>query len=964
LQVSSDVEMKWWQALLPVYALSFRMRFTQPSYPGFFHQGSLSAWLRTVLGSPREEYSKYMTSDALESGHRRFAAGEEYRFTVFGMGERGKEYLGQLPAAIMTNQSEWDNAMPFRDNWQLESIEHWSSGERISNNEIPLALDAHLLEDEMAFWRQQQTICLRIQSPLRVYRSRHKEFKGELRYCRDVADLKDNMRWLIRVDDTLRKLAEDHGVSTPPRQTLSDVAADIDLFWVNASNTDNRSKKQSMSGLLGKITIQYPDLLTDESLALLVIGQYLGVGQLRVFGNGRYQLIGNDEACSFHRQPATGWLEYAMSEDNLRVAWHAIANKSENDWVEYPKSEKRADHDLDWDRHGLLARAGKLLRGEYQPPVLHGFFHEDADGGLRPLAAPPLSDRVMQRAVQQIISPTLDTMMNHCSYGYRSGRSRYQVCDLIQRLHREGYRWVFESDIRSFFDTLNWDKLRTRLYSLLSDAHTVNAIIAWMQAPVQYKGKLVERSQGLPQGSPLSPVLANLMLDDFDHDLTDAGCRLIRFADDFVIVAKTKEVAEKGGVLAEKALLDVGLELNQEKTHIVPFSDGFRFLGFMFVDGMAVECSAKRSERAGKPPPKSWLAIAEADDESKQEQPLRSTMPVTLSPYEERGQMLIFCGKPSVLFTRAGRVHVERDDECLFESPWNHLGGIVLFGRHHITTPAMLEALAHHVPIHLASSSGKYKGMIFNPHCATSGELWLAQQHLFSDDRSALQAAISIVDARIRHMRETLRRRKSPIMDQAYQSMGVSLRKVTTVDSREQLNGVEGNATRNYFEALRELVPKVYGFHGRNRRPPKDPFNALLSLGYMQLYAHVDALLRVNGLLPEHGFYHQRKSGHAALASDLMEPFRHIVERCALSMLQRQKLKPDDFTMTGDKGCRMTAAARRVYFAKLSEAFYTPVQAAGGGKPVPILDHIHHQSIAVKLWVGGKTVSFEAWRMR
>ncbi len=656
-----------------------------------------------------------------------------------------------------------------------------------------------------------------------------------------------------------------------------------------------------------------------------------------------------------------------MREENLESAWHAIADKpDENEWLSKFSGTEMEETAESWDRDAMLSRAGKLLRGEYQPPVLHGFVHEDADGGLRPLAAPPLSDRVMQRAVHQTITPALDLLMATGSYGYRAGRSRYQVRDRIQSLYREGYRWVFESDIRSFFDTVAWDTLRIRLQAVLADPSAVQAIMAWMQAPVQYKGARIERTRGLPQGSPLSPVLANLMLDDFDHDLTDAGCSVIRFADDFVIVAKTQEVAERGGALAEKALIDVGLTLNREKTRVVPFSEGFRFLGFMFVGGMAVECAPKRSERAGKPPPQSWLAmvIADADDGKKREQKLRGGAPVPVSLYEDRGQVLIFCGEPVVLFTRGGRARIEREDACLLEVPWEHLDGIVLFGRHHITTPAMLEALAHDVPIHLASRSGKYRGMIFNPRCASGGKLWLEQQRLFSQEESALQAARSLVDARIRHMRETLRRRKSAKPDEVCQSMEISLRAVVRVKNREQLNGVEGNATRIYFAALRDLVPDAYGFHGRKKRPPTDPFNALLSLGYTQLYAHVDSLLRVDGLLPEKGFYHQERSGHAALASDLMEPFRHVVERCALSMIQRRRLKPDDFSDSPEYGCRLTAAARRVYLGALSEAFLAPVRAAGGGQPLAILDHIHHQSLAVKVWVAGKSRSLTVWRMR
>ncbi len=251
--------LEWWQSLLPIHALSFRMRFTQSSNPGFFHQAALTGWLRTILGSP-EDYGKYMTLDALEQGHHRFTAGEEYRFTVFGIGDRGREYLAQLPEAISASRAGRDDAMAFRDNWRLETVEHWSSGEKIFSNNIPLALDAHLLAEEVAFWKRQRRIRLRFFSPWRVLRSkeRRKRAKGELRYCRDVEDLREQTLWLTRVDDALRKLAEDHGLSMPQRPVLPPVAAGIDLFWVNASYRNKQGNTQPMGGLLGEINIHDP----------------------------------------------------------------------------------------------------------------------------------------------------------------------------------------------------------------------------------------------------------------------------------------------------------------------------------------------------------------------------------------------------------------------------------------------------------------------------------------------------------------------------------------------------------------------------------------------------------------------------------------------------------------------------------------------------------------------------------
>ena len=337
---------------------------------------------------------------------------------------------------------------------------------------------------------------------------------------------------------------------------------------------------------------------------------------------------------------------------------------------------------------------------------------------------------------------------------------------------------------------------------------------------------------------------------------------------------------------------------------------------------------------------------------------------IMLMPYHKNGRLLIIAGQPMTISSQGGAACFKRHDSCIHRTPWMHLDGIILFGRHHLSSPAICDALSHDVPIHLATSSGYYRGMIFNPRCAATGAAWMSQYRLFEDEEVCLQAAKNLVDARIRHMREMLRRRKNVDTETARKTMKISLHAVSRAMNRSALNGVEGHATRVYFDSLKFLVPKIYGFKARNRRPPCDPFNALISLGYTQLYARVDSMLRAIGLLPELGFYHQQRSGHAALASDLMEPFRHVIERCALDMLQRKSVSMDDFTYDDVHGCRMVPAARRVYAGMIEEAMFTKVKVLDDDASKPLLEQMFGQCMRVKKWIAGESDRFEAWRMR
>ena len=160
------------------------------------------------------------------------------------------------------------------------------------------------------------------------------------------------------------------------------------------------------------------------------------------------------------------------------------------------------------------------------------------------------------------------------------------------------------------------------------------------------------------------------------------------------------------------------------------------------------------------------------------------------------------------------------------------------------------------------------------------------------------------------------------------------------------------------------MVPEHFDFEGRTRRPPTDPFNALLSLGYTILFAHIETVIRANGLLPWVGVYHQPHGNHPVLVSDLIEPFRHVVERVALKMLDSRQLRADDFVTSEEKGCRLVDEARRHYLAKLSERFETPFRGQQSDKSAKLQEHLQYQVGNVVNWIRGRNTQFSVWRMR
>ncbi len=221
--------------------------------------------------------------------------------------------------------------------------------------------------------------------------------------------------------------------------------------------------------------------------------------------------------------------------DRLHTADEEDPDRQETHWHGYNEQDEEQDEEpSDAPLERLNRDIDKLIRGEYQAPHLRGYLIPKLDNGVRPLAIPPAYDRVLQRALAQILTPALEKLMYLHSHGYRPGRSRMTARYDIQAAWRAGYRWVYESDIEDFFDSVNLQRLRDRLAAIYGDDPLVNAIIGWMSADVQFQNETIQRKNGLPQGAPLSPLMANLMLDDFDSDMEKAGFYLIRFADDCV----------------------------------------------------------------------------------------------------------------------------------------------------------------------------------------------------------------------------------------------------------------------------------------------------------------------------------------------------------------------------------------------------------------------------------------------
>ena len=288
----------------------------------------------------------------------------------------------------------------------------------------------------------------------------------------------------------------------------------------------------------------------------------------------------SDEAANPRRDTentGSALLQAALARENLRQAWKRIkANKG---------AAGVDGLDIGQTAHHLVTAwpliREHLLRGTYRPSPVRRVTIPKPDGGERELGIPTVTDRLIQQALLQVLQPRLDPNFSEHSYGFRPERRAHDAILAAQAYVQSGRKIVVDVDLEKFFDRVNHDILIDRLRRRIDDAGIIRLIRAYLNSGIMSGGVVLERYQGTPQGGPLSPLLANVLLDEVDKVLEKRGHCFARYADDCNVYVRSRKAGERVMALLRKCYAKLRLKVNEAKSAVASVK-GRKFLGYSF----------------------------------------------------------------------------------------------------------------------------------------------------------------------------------------------------------------------------------------------------------------------------------------------------------------------------------------------------------------------------------------------
>lgn len=681
----------------------------------------------------------------------------------------------------------------------------------------------------------------------------------------------------------------------------------LDTFWHRA-HWEHRSSSGKggpwLTGCVGPLYLRGTPEQLQAIRPWLVAGQHLGAGDF-----GKEGLRFGVPAGNFTMVWGRGEVDANLLDPRQ---WHETLRELE-ERTDLPDSFERQ---LGAPDTACAELAQRFDEQSWTPAPAIGFpVAKRAGTGKRLVVQFPARDRLVHQTLHQRLAPVFDRMFEPQSHGYRLGRSTETVRRFVESAWRDGYSIVLESDIEAFFDSVRWEVLERQIDEALplADTRTRAALAGILRTPVRVHGRPAQRESGLLQGSPLSPLLANLHLDPFDEAMTRAGFRMVRYADDFLVLCRSEAEADAALKTVDTTLGNLGLALNRSKTAITPFNQGFTFLGLRFGGGFQDELvsEAGLQRTVFLHHPHAWVGV-------------------------DHDAMVI-----------------RARDTLVARVPFRRVGELVLLGTGGASQRLIERCSQKGIPISFCTAAGKLQNTLWRHDAA---QYALSASHALRHGRLTgpehLMAARAIVAAKLHNYAAWFRERATTENAELIRGLQASISRLDSTASIEEIRGVEGAAARQIFQALNLRAPADFRSDRREPGQGYDRWNSLLDFAYSLLFARINTLIRLRGLVPYLGILHSSQARYESLVCDLQEPFRVRCDRLVLKLVNRQQIRATDFAQEeAIGGLRFAPRLVPEAVARFLEAFAAELDTQLAGEPASWAKLIETQVYCVQRWV-------------
>ena len=547
----------------------------------------------------------------------------------------------------------------------------------------------------------------------------------------------------------------------------------------------------------------------------------------------------------------------------------------------------------------------QLQQEHYLASPARGFYCPKGSGGQRLIGIPTIRDRIVQRHLLQGMYPRLEQQLSSACHAYRPGYSIHTAVAEVMTTYEPGC-WVVKVDIRQFFDHLVWALLLGQLEQAKFHPTLIQLIEQSLKAGVVVQGRSLPLNQGVMQGSVLSGALANLYLSEFDRTCLESGIHLVRYGDDCLAVCHSWMQAERALSLITDRLAEIYLTAHPEKTKILAPSESFVFLGHRFEQGQ-VYAPERAAVRPSKPKSTSApVGRPRVCSIRQSEAPLSIRESHPDRYWREPMTTLYITDQGAYLRLKQEQFQVLLKQNLKIAVPINRVSHVVLFGCCNLSHGAVSLALRRRIPILYLSSKGQYFGRLDTAGYAQVEYLTKQVQSSLNSEFIVRQAQ-SVILGKLHNSRILLmrlhRKRPSELAEKAISRLPDMMEQVRAASSVESMLGYEGQGAHLYFQAYATLLKGRFEFEKRTRKPPTDPVNSLLSLGYTLLTQQLHSMVEVAGLHPHFGNLHKPQKQRPSLVCDLVEEFRALVVDGLVAYLVNSNIfVEEDFTPPDGRG--------------------------------------------------------------